>query len=86
MNLAQLAQIATEYERVAQWGLAGVFMFWLMWTISPRLKAIERSLDWLATAHLLQTIAQDEARPATRAKARELLSKLESKAKQKDDA
>lgn len=85
MNLLDLLAQIPDLERYAQGGIAVSVLGWFMLVVTPRLRAIERSQDWNSTALLLLTIGLEESGAATKAKARELLSKIESKNSKKEE-
>lgn len=81
MNYALIVAQVSDLSVYAQYGLAGIIFGSMMLFLLPRLRSIERSLDWLAMAQLLQTVAVAEANEVSKARARELLAVIEAKNK-----
>jgi len=77
-----LAQLE-DYKPLLNYGLAGVFMAWLMWRVDGRLMSIEKAINHnshkmtgITRAMLIELVGRETTSVAAKAAAREELARF----------
>lgn len=70
------------WQPIVQVGVAGGVLVWFMWRNEPRLRGIEASIDRLAKAVLINTLALPHVLDVTKDQVKILINEIDKKPQQ----